>query len=153
MSLKRKRPLSNIIMEGSVSGNVDYFKEEVNRFTTIDSRIKDITERIKPLTDELKELKRNKTEIKKEICTFMDRNNLEKCELREQGSTLVYRKRRTVIPITKDTIKEDLKRFFLNCDYREFQSLNVQEKADRIHDFIYKEREYRYTDILQNKKN
>ena len=139
--------------DNNVEGNVDNFKEDVNMFTTIDSRIKEITERIKPLTEEMKQLKKNKIEVKKNICTFMEKNNLDRCALRDKSSTLIYKKRRTVIPITQSVIKDELKRYFVMSDQRKFNNLNAEEKAQKIFDFIYSDREYRFSDVLQNKIN
>ena len=152
MSLKRKI-LHDMDDDNNINGDVDLFKNDVNKFTDIDNKIRELTERIKPLTVEIKELKKDKTEIKKDICSFMEKNNLDKCALRDKSSTLIYRKRRTMIPITQSVIKDELKRYFVRCNPREFNSLNAEEKAAKIYDFIYSEREYRFTDILQNKIN
>ena len=135
-----------------MEGNIDSFKTEVSEYTSIDNRIKDLTERIKPLTTEIKNLKTQKTNLKKNICEFMEHNNLNKCELREHSKVLTYSKRKTAIPVTKDTIKTELQKYFRTHDIRQFNSLSPDEKAESIHKFIYEDREYRYTNVLQTKQ-
>jgi hypothetical protein len=140
--------------QNNIEGDIENFKEDVSQFTDIDKRIKSLTERIKPLTIEIRELKKNKSEVKNNICTFMDSNNLGKCELIDGTGSIIYRKRRTLIPITQDVILNELKRFFISgygSDMNAFDKLNSQQKGEKIFDFIYGEREYRFSDVLQNK--
>jgi hypothetical protein len=152
-----KKKNSNIIgmqeeeEEDTIEGDITTFKEDVNHYTHADDRIKDLTSQIKPLQLEIKELKKIKTVIKNEICVFMEKNNFDKCSLNDGNRSLIYRKRKTAIPITESVIKDELVRFFMETKNNEFNKLRAEEKASKIHKFIYGDREYRYTNILQNK--
>ena len=137
-----------------LTGNVNQFKAEATKFSELDKRIKEITDAIKPLTDELRTLKREKITLKRDICEFMAANSLEQCALKDTNNMLVYRRRKTLIPVTKDVILSDLRRFFgkqTPHEQKEFSKMNYEQKADAIYKYIYDEREYRYTDVLQNK--
>lgn len=137
-----------------ISGNVQQFRIEATKFTEIDKRIKEITEAIKPLTEELRSLKKEKTSLKKDICDFMGKNNLEQCSLKDTNNMLIYRKRKTLIPITKELIKSELVRFFGSQskeEQQEFNKLDYEKKAELIFKYIYEDREYKYTEVLQNK--
>ena len=138
-------------MEG-VRGNRESFKKDLDKFREIDKKIKELNNRIDPLRKELRELNQKKLNHKQVICSFMDRNNIGKCEAPDNSSIVIYRKRKTIVPIKKDTIRDEIKRFFMTCNVREFNSLGADKKSEKIYDFIYKEdREYKYTDVLQNK--
>lgn len=135
-----------------LQGNLQIFKTEATKFSELDKRIKEITDAIKPLTDELRSLKKEKMTLKRDICDFMEANSLEQCALKDTNSMLVYRKRRTLVPVTKEIIKSDLLMFFSTRDMKEFSKLDYKLKAEAIYKFIYEEeREYKYTEVLQNK--
>lgn len=136
----------------NLNGDIQLFKSDATKFYELDKRIKEITDAIKPLTDELRSLKNEKSTLKREICNFMSNNSLEQCSLKDCNSLLVYRKRKILIPVTKDTIREDLKKFFITIDMNKFNKLDSNSKAEMIFKFIYEEeREYKFSEVLQNK--
>ncbi len=134
-----------------ISGNIESFKVDVTTFSDIDNRIKELTEKLKPYALEIKELKAKRLELKQRVCQFMEKNNLEKCALKEKNSILLYKKRKVVIPITKETIKAELIRFFGTQSNREFNSLSPEEKAKRLFEYIWEDRDYKYSETLLNK--
>lgn len=138
----------------NVRGNIEEFRVNVNDFTDIENRIKELNEKIKPLADEIRKLKQKKIDLKNNICEFMEVNDWDQCALQEKNSILVHRKRRTMVSVTKEVIKNELCRFFLDPKYnaKEFALLGAEKKAEKLYDFIYGEREYKYTNILQQKK-
>lgn len=139
-------------MEENISGNLDQFRNEVNMYSEIDAQIKDIDNRIKPFLDRKKELTKQRMDLKKDICIFMDSNNLEKCALKDRENVLIYKKRKIQVPITKDVVKAELRRFFIGYDRRAFYNMNAEEQSELIYDFIYNnEPEYKYSEVLQNK--
>jgi uncharacterized protein YdcH (DUF465 family) len=135
-----------------LEGDVNRFKQEATKFQELDKRIKEITDAIRPLTDELRNLKKEKITLKKDICDFMAANSLEQCALKDSNSMLIYRKRKILVPVTKDVVLTDLQRFFGTKDMHKFNRLDYKAKADAIYKFIYEEeREYKFSDVLQNK--
>ena len=76
----------------------------------------------------------------------MDTNDIERCNLPDNEGSIVFKKRKTVIPINQQIIRDELKRFL----YWSESILIVAdiEKATEIYDFIYNNREYKTTTVL-----
>ena len=136
---------------GEILGDIESFKVDATTFSDIDNRIRELNEKLKPYTQELKELKTKKLELKKHICKFMEKNELDKCALKDKNSILLYQKRRVVIPITREIIKNELGRFFGTCNAKEFNGLTPEEKAKKIFEYIWEDRDYKYSETLLNK--
>jgi uncharacterized protein YdcH (DUF465 family) len=134
-----------------ISGDLDSFKLDATTFSEIDNRIRELNEKLKPYTKELKELKMKKLELKKHICKFMEKNDLDKCALKEKNSVLLYQKRKVVIPLTREIIKNELVRFFGTYNVREFNGLTPEEKGNKIFEYIWEDRDYKYSETLLNK--
>jgi hypothetical protein len=134
-----------------ISGDLDSFKLDATTFSEIDNRIRELNEKLKPYTKELKELKMKKLELKKHICKFMEKNDLDKCALKEKNSVLLYQKRKVVIPLTREIIKNELVRFFGTYNVREFNGLTPEEKGKKIFEYIWEDRDYKYSETLLNK--
>ena len=136
---------------GEILGDIDSFKVDATTFSDIDNRIREINDQLKPYMQELKELKTKKLELKKHICTFMEKNDVDKCALKEKNSILLYKKRKVVVPITREIIKNELVRFFGTYNAREFNGLTPEEKAKKIFEYIWEDRDYKYSETLLNK--
>jgi uncharacterized protein YdcH (DUF465 family) len=137
-----------------LEGDINSFRQDVSRFSIIDKRIKEAETQIKPLRETILELKKEKVELKKDICIYMDTNDIEKCNLPENEGSIVFKKRRSVVPINQQIIRDELKRFFCTGPGvgPRFNSLTDIEKATEIYDFIYNNREYKTTDVLTKVK-
>ena len=121
--------------------SIDHFKCEVRRFDTIDNEIKHINDQMKPLHDRLKELKSTKKTLEDTICSFMQTNEISQCKL--GTGTLQYKESKNVVPLKKDSIKDNIQRFFSTCNNDEFKKLSAEEKADQLFKFVYETREYK----------
>jgi hypothetical protein len=81
----------------------------------------------------------------------MEKNDLDKCALKEKNSVLLYQKRKVVIPLTREIIKNELVRFFGTYNVREFNGLTPEEKGKKIFEYIWEDRDYKYSETLLNK--
>ena len=132
---------------------LEKFKEDVTEYDIIDKQIKENELRIKPIKEKIASLKKEKKEIKKEICVFMNSNKFDKCNLPDNKGSLTYKAWESLIPVSKATIEEDLKRYFCvgpGNDVREFNKKTNTEKGESIHHYLYdkERRERRITDVL-----
>ena len=123
------------------NSNIDSFKLEVKRFDAIDNEIKEISGKMKPFQERLKELKNARKELENNICSFMETNEIGECKLQE--GALLYKNSKNVIPLKKDTIKENIIKFFNDYDPGNFKSLSSDEKAEQLFKFVYENREYK----------
>lgn len=137
-------------------GDLNIFRNEVSRFSDIDRRIKQAEEQIKPLRETIVSLKKEKTDLKNNICVYMGQNDIEKCNLPETvgGGAIIYTKRKVIKPITKEVIRDELQRFFCSGPGRNssFNSKTDIEKATEIYNYIYDNRDYRFSEILTCKR-
>jgi len=123
------------------NSNINSFKLEVKRFDAIDNEIKEISSKMKPFQERLKELKNARKELENNICSFMETNEIGECKLQE--GALLYKNSKNVIPLKKDTIKENIIKFFNDYDPGNFKSLSSEEKAEQLFKFVYENREYK----------
>lgn len=135
----------------SIRGNIESFRTDVEKFSYINNRIKELTDKLKPYMTELKELRAKKVELKKRVCHFMDKNDLDKCAIQDTNSVLMYQKRKVAIPLTREMIRNELIRFFGTCNNREFNALTPEQKGARIFEYIWEDRDYKFSETLLNK--
>jgi hypothetical protein len=126
---------------------VDHFKCEVRRFDTIDSEIKTLNEKMKPLQNRLKELKQTKKTLENTICSFMETNEIAECKLSD--GALLYKESKNVIPLSKDSIKLNMIKFFKDNYTDEFKKCNPEQKAEDLFKFVYDNREYKENKTLK----
>lgn len=133
---------------------IDHFKCDVRRFDTIDNEIKMINENMKPLQEKLKpyqnrlkELKTTKKELENTICSFMESNEIGECKLQE--GALLFKETKNVVPLIKENIKNNIVKFFNECDDDEFKKAKPDEKANILFKFIYENREYKENKTLK----
>lgn len=126
---------------------IDHFKCDVRRFDTIDSEIRTISEKMKPLQSRLKELKQTKKNLENTICSFMETNEIAECKLSE--GALLYKESKNVIPLSKETIRLNIVKFFKENYSEEFKKLNAEEKAENLFKFVYENREYKENKTLK----
>lgn len=126
---------------------IDHFKCEVRRFDTIDIEIRTINEKMKPLQSRLKELKQTKKTLENTICSFMETNEIAECKLSE--GALLYKESKNVIPLSKETIRQNITKFFQNYNNDEFKKSNAEEKAELLFKFVYENREYKENKTLK----
>ena len=126
---------------------IDHFKCEVRRFDTIDSEIRTISEKMKPLQSRLKELKQTKKTLENNICSFMETNEIAECKLSE--GALLYKESKNVVPLSKETIRQNIIKFFQENYDDEFKKSNAEEKAETLFKFVYENREYKENKTLK----
>ena len=126
---------------------VDHFKCEVRRFDTIDTEIRTINEKMKPLQLRLKELKQTKKTLENTICSFMETNEIAECKLTD--GALLYKESKNVVPLSKETIRQNIIKFFQENYDDEFKKSNAEEKAETLFKFVYENREYKENKTLK----
>lgn len=126
---------------------IDHFKCEVRRFDNIDNEIKTINEKMKPLQSRLKELKQTKKSLENTICSFMETNEIAECKLSE--GALLFKESKNVIPLSKETIRQNITNFFENKYDDEFKKYSAEEKAEILFKFVYENREYKENKTLK----
>lgn len=126
---------------------IDHFKYEVRRFDTLDTEIKNINEKMKPLQSRLKELKQTKKSLESNICSFMETNEIAECKLSE--GALLFKESKNVIPLSKETIRLNIIKFFKDNYDDEFKKSNAEEKAETLFKFVYENREYKENKTLK----
>jgi len=126
---------------------IDHFKCDVRRFDTLDTEIKTITDKIKPLQTRLKELKETKKTLESTICSFMETNEIAECKLSE--GALLFKESKNVIPLSKESIRQNIIKFFQENYNEEFKKLNSEEKAEKLFKFVYENREYKENKVLK----
>lgn len=116
---------------------IDIFKMNVRKFNSIEQEIKQITSQIKPYNDKLKELKSVKKELESIICSYMSSNEIDQCKL--EDSSLIHKEKKSIVPLKKNDIKENITKFFNDNFNDRFIKLSSLEKSDLLFNFIYKE--------------
>lgn len=143
-------------MNDELKGDLSSFKTEVSRYNLIDKQIKENEAKLKPLKEVIIGLKREKTELKNNICIYMGENDIELCNLpvNDGGGAILYKRRKIIRPITREVIRDELQRFFCAGPGRSssFADKTDMQKATAVFDFIYDNREYKYSDILTCKR-
>ena len=126
---------------------IDHFKCEVRRFDNIDSEIRTINEKMKPLQTRLKELKQTKKTLENTICSFMETNEIAECKLSE--GALLFKESKNVVPLSKETVRQNIMKFFQNYYNDEFKKSSPEEKAESLFKFVYENREYKENKTLK----
>lgn len=126
---------------------IDHFKCEVRRFDTIDSEIRTINEKMKPLQTRLKELKQTKKTLENTICSFMETNEIAECKLSE--GALLFKESKNVVPLSKESIRQNIMKFFQDYYNDEFKKSSAEEKAESLFKFVYENREYKENKTLK----
>lgn len=136
-----------------LTGDINDFRNNVTRFSEIDRQLKQLDEQIKPLKERMKELKDQKVELKGGICHYMDINEIEQCNLPGNSGCLTYKKRKILKPLNKETIKDELHKFFTSGPGMgsDFLRMDGGEKAELLFNYIYDNRERRFSEILSIK--
>ena len=126
---------------------IDHFKCEVRRFDTIDTEIRTINEKMKPLQTRLKELKQTKKTLENTICSFMETNEIAECKLSE--GALLFKESKNVIPLSKESVRINIMKFFQDYYNDEFKKSSAEEKAESLFKFVYENREYKENKTLK----
>ena len=126
---------------------INHFKCDVRRFDTIDIEIRSINDKMKPLQSRLKELKQTKKTLENTICSFMETNEIAECKLSE--GALLFKESKNVVPLSKESIRQNIIKFFQENYNDEFKKYNAEEKAETLFKFVYENREYKENKVLK----
>lgn len=116
------------------------FKDRVVLFSEIDAKIRELEAKILPIRKQIRDLKAKKKDLRGEVCVYMKKNNVEKCNLPKNKGTIRY----TAVPRkprpTKNLLRDGLNRFFCvgpGKDVEEFNKYTAVQKATIIYDYVF----------------
>ena len=118
-------------------------------FTNHCTEFSELSRKIKTYTDELKKLRKRQKELKEPIKIFMKQHNSDEVNI-EGASTITYTENQRMKPVNKTSIQPSLICFF-NEKMNEFNSANIEKKAEMISDWVYdrENREFATTEVVK----
>ena len=115
---------------------IQFFKNDVTQFSELEAQIKELKRKMKPFQDKIKELTKIKQEKQAEVLSFMETNDLDVCNI--DAGSYELKSTKSTKQITKADIYDRLYKFFSE-DFENTSSMNPEEKAKYLHDYIYLE--------------
>lgn len=115
---------------------IEFFKNDVNSYSSLDNEIKDIKRKIKPYQDRIKELTKLKKEKQLEVLNFMEGNDLDVCNI--DTASYELKNSKTTKQLTKGDVYDRIYKYFSE-DTDKTQSMTPEEKAKFLHNYIYVE--------------
>lgn len=113
---------------------LEFFKNDVTQFNEIEQQIKDLKKKMKPFQDKIKELNKLKQEKQAEVLSFMQNNDLDVCNI--DTASYELKDTKTTKQITKGDVYDRIYKFFTD-EVENTKSMNPEEKAKYLHDYIY----------------
>jgi len=125
--------------------NVVKFNEVDKYIFMLNEQITPIKGQLKPLNEQIKLLKSQKGLLEQEIVKFMKNNAVSFCNLPGKSSgdskgAIAYTTTSRKIPVTQEYVRKALVRFFKDEFDEDFLTLDAEEKADLIYNFVYVEK-------------
>jgi seryl-tRNA synthetase len=114
---------------------IQFFKNDVNNYNTIEQEIKEIKKKLAPLQEKLRDLTKRKEEKQKEVLYFMQHNDLDVCNT--DDASYEVKNSKTTKQVSKADAYEKLLKFFELEKYSEIKDLEPEGKARFIHNYIY----------------
>jgi len=115
---------------------IQFFKNDVTEYNTIESQIKDLKKKIKPLQDKIKELTKIKQDKQSEVLAFMESNDLDVCNI--DTASYELKSTKSTKQVSKGDVYDRIYKYFSE-DTDKTQGMNTEEKAKFLHDYIYVE--------------
>ena len=115
---------------------IQFFKNDVTEYNTIESQIKDLKKKIKPLQDKIKELTKIKQDKQSEVLAFMESNDLDVCNI--DTASYELKSTKSTKQVSKGDVYDRIYKYFSE-DTDKTQDMNSEEKAKFLHDYIYVE--------------
>jgi len=113
---------------------IEFFKNDVTQFNEIETQIKELKKKMKPFQDKIKELNKLKQEKQAEVLNFMENNELDVCNI--DTASYELKNTKATKQITKADVYDRIYKFFSE-EVENTKSMNNEEKAKYLHDYIY----------------
>jgi hypothetical protein len=113
---------------------IQFFKNDVTRYTEIETQIKELKKKMKPLQDKIKELTKIKQEKQAEVLNFMESNDLDMCNT--DAASYELKSTKSTKQVSKGDVYDRLYKYFSE-DTDKTSDMNPEEKAKFLHDYIY----------------
>jgi hypothetical protein len=113
---------------------IQFFKNDVEKYNTFELQIKELKKKIKPLQDKIKELTKAKQEKQEEVLSFMSSNELDVCNI--DAGSYELKNTKSTKQITKADVYDRLYKYFTE-DKDQTKDMSAEEKAKFLHNYIY----------------
>ena len=114
--------------------DVQFFKNDVEKYNDIESQIKDIKKKIKPMQDKIRDLTKEKQEKQAEVLNFMSANELDVCNI--DAASYELKNTKTTKQVTKADVYDRIYKFFEE-DISNTKDMSTEEKSKFLHNYIY----------------
>tara|TARA_Y100001970_G_C14014086_1_gene740030 strand:+ start:440 stop:850 length:411 start_codon:yes stop_codon:yes gene_type:complete len=121
-------------MLAATDQEVQFFKNDVMEFSSIERQIKELKAKIKPFQDKIKELNKLKDSKKDEVLNFMEGNKLDVCNT--DDASYEMKETKSTKTVTKGDAYDRIYKFFAD-DFDNIKDMSVEEKSKYLHDYIY----------------
>tara|TARA_B100000902_G_scaffold382607_1_gene420447 strand:- start:197 stop:607 length:411 start_codon:yes stop_codon:yes gene_type:complete len=115
---------------------IQFFKNDVMKFSNIEKEIKECKAKMKPYQDKIKELNKLKESKKEDVINFMDCNKLDMCNTDEASYEM--KETKSTKTVTKGDAYDRIYKFFSD-DFDNIKNMNLEEKSKYLHNYIYVE--------------
>ena len=113
---------------------IQFFKNDVEKYNSIEIQIKELKKKIKPLQDKIKELTKVKQDKQEEVLSFMSNNELDVCNI--DAGSYELKNTKSTKQITKADVYDRLYKFFSEEEDKN-KDMGAEEKAKFLHNYIY----------------
>ena len=128
---------------------IQFFKNDVEQFSDIDSQIKELKKKMKPFQDRIKELTKQKKEKQDEVLAFMETNEIDICNT--DNSSYELKNTKSTKQLTKGDIYDKIYKYISEKKVSDAGPTD-EDKAKHLHDYIYIEgREVTVNKTLKSK--
>jgi hypothetical protein len=126
-------------------GILENFRDEITEYHQIEKTLKKLKNELEPIHKRIVSLKQRKQEIKKSICSFMNFNNVDICNMPKEIDDTVafkYSQSQALVPLTHEHIKNGISKFFEEGlhNSEEFRVMKPSEKGAHLFDYIKQNR-------------
>lgn len=114
---------------------IEFFKNDVSKFSEIDKQIKELKKQIKPFQDKIKQLTKEKKEKQDEVLAFMESNEIDICNT--DTASFELKDTKTTKQLTKGDVYDRIYKYLSEDKLTEVKNMSTEEKAKHLHDYIY----------------
>ena len=128
---------------------IQFFKQDVEQFSDIDSQIKELKKKMKPFQDKIKELNKQKKDKQDEVLAFMESNQIDICNT--DNTSYELKNTKSTKQLTKGDVYDKIYSYISGKKMLEAGE-NDEDKAKHLHNYIYIDgREFTLNKTLKSK--
>lgn len=128
---------------------IQFFKQDVEQFSDIDTQIRELKKKMKPFQDKIKELNKQKKDKQDEVLAFMESNQIDICNT--DNSSYELKNTKSTKQLTKGDVYDKIYSYISEKKVSEAGETD-EDKAKHLHNYIYIEgREVTLNKTLKSK--